>query len=199
MQAMADMVRFIMDRLRVDKCIMIGHSMGGYVTLAFLQDYPERLLAYSLFHSHPLPDSDETKENRRREINLVEEGKKEMIYNINVPRAFADDNLERFTSEIEFAKNIACNTSDKGIINALRGMMLRPDSRELIGSSNLPFLWILGMKDNYINPQQVPEKVILPENGKLVFLNKSGHMGFIEEKDKSLGIIIDFVMVNQPK
>ena len=177
---------------------MVGHSMGGYVTLAFLKEFPDRLLAFSLFHSHPLPDSDETQENRRREINLVKEGKKEVIFNTNVPRAFADDNLLNFKKEIKSAKKIACKTSDRGIINTLKGMMLRPDSRELIQSTTLPFLWILGMKDNYIDPQKVSESVTLPENGTLVFLRKSGHMGFIEEKKRSLGIILDFIKVNQP-
>ena len=194
---MTEVVKHVLDYLAVEKCIMLGHSMGGYVTLSFVKEYPERLLAFCLFHSHPLPDTDETKKNREREIMLVQEGKKELIYNTNIPKAFATQNLNNNRSEIKFAKNIACKTPDKGIINALKGMMKRSDQRETLQNSPLPFLWILGMKDNYIDYQPVVDKVVLPPNGSLLLLEDSGHMGFLEEKEKSLGIIIDFIQMNQ--
>ena len=197
MEFMADMVNHVLDRLVVEQCILVGHSMGGYVALAFLAKYSDRLKALSLFHSHPLADTSETKVNREREIGLIREGKKELIYNVNTPKAFADDNLEKFRDDVDFAREIARRTPGSGIIAMLNGMMQRPDYREILENCQIPFLWILGKKDNYIAYDALIERVTLPENGALTLLDHSGHMGFIEERDRSLGIILDFVISNQ--
>jgi len=197
MEFMADVVKHVLDRLVVEQCILVGHSMGGYVALAFLAKYSERLKAFSLFHSHPLADTSETKVNREREIGLVREGKKELIYNVNIPKAFANDNLEKFRDDVDFAREIARRTPGSGIIAVLNGMMQRPDYREILGNCQVPFLWILGKKDNYIAYDALIEKVTLPEKGTLTLLDHSGHMGFMEEKEKSLGIMIDFIRMSQ--
>jgi pimeloyl-ACP methyl ester carboxylesterase len=197
MEFMADVVQGVLDRLAVEQCILVGHSMGGYVALAFLEAYADRLKALSLFHSHPLADTPETRANREREIELVREGKKELIYNVNIPKAFASENLEKFRNEVDFAREIAIRTPGSGIIAALNGMMKRPDYREILRNCPVPFLWILGKKDNYIDHQAVIEKVTLPEKGTLTLLDHSGHMGFMEEKEKSLGILMDFIRMNQ--
>jgi pimeloyl-ACP methyl ester carboxylesterase len=193
MERMAESVKAVLDYLKIDKVYLIGHSLGGYVTLAFFELFSERLFGFSLFHSHPLADTPETKENRKREIGLVMEGKKKLIYNVNVPRAFADENLEIFKKQVDFAKEIAGRTEDKGIIALLKGMMKRPDRRNLLAGAALPFLWILGKKDNYIPYQTIINTVEIPGNGELVTLQKSGHMGFMEEKEKALEAVLGFV------
>jgi len=197
MEFMADVVKHVLDRLVVEQCILVGHSMGGYVALAFLAKYSERLKALSLFHSHPLADTSETQVNREREIGLVREGKKELIYNVNIPKAFANDNLEKFRDDVDFAREIARRTPGSGIIAVLNGMMQRPDYREILGNCQVPFLWILGKKDNYIDYETVIKKAAMPEKGTLTLLDHSGHMGFFEERDRSLGIILDFIISNK--
>ncbi len=197
MEFMADVVKHVLDQIGVDQCILVGHSMGGYVALAFLANYSERLKALSLFHSHPLADTSETKANREREISLIREGKKELIYNANIPKAFANDNLEKYRDDVDFAREIARKTPGSGIIAVLNGMMQRPDYRETLRNCPVPFLWILGKKDNYIPCEAIMEKVTLPEKGTLTLLDHSGHMGFIEERNISLGIILDFILSNQ--
>lgn len=197
MDFMAEVVKHVLDQLEVDQCILVGHSMGGYVALAFLARYSERLKALSLFHSHPLADTAETKANREREIGLIREGRKELIYNVNIPKAFADENLEKFRDAIDFARDIARKTPDSGIIAVLNGMMQRPDSREILQNCPVPFLWILGKKDNYIPCETMIEKIILPEKGTVALLDHSGHMGFMEERDRSVSIMLDFILSNQ--
>ncbi|UCG27052.1 MAG: alpha/beta hydrolase [Bacteroidales bacterium] len=192
MEFMADSVASVLDHLNVESCIVVGHSMGGYVSLAFLEKYPERLSAFSLFHSHPLADGPETKNNRGREILFVREGRKDLIFNTNIPKAFASDNLEKCRNEIDSALTIAENTPDDGIIAALNGMMKRPDRQELLQKTKIPFLWILGKKDNYIPFDAMIEKIVLPVHGKLEVLVHSGHQGFLEEKELSLKILSDF-------
>lgn len=185
MELIAESVKAVMDHLKLDKVYLIGHSLGGYVTLAFLELFPERLNGFSLFHAHPLSDTPETIVKREREINLVLEGRKDMICNVNIPNAFANDNLDKLKEEVEFAKEIARQTPDKGIVATLNGMMVRPDRRKILAGTSSPFLWILGKKDNYIPYETIIEKVGLPGNGKLVTLENSGHQGFMEEKEES--------------
>ena len=75
MELQADVVYEVLKQRKVKKCLMIGHSMGGYVTLAFTSKYPEMLKGLCLFHSHPFPDSPEDLKNRNRTIKVVEQDK----------------------------------------------------------------------------------------------------------------------------
>ena len=199
MDFMADVVKFVLDSLVLKKCLLIGHSMGGYVTLSFAKKYSDRLIAFILFHSHPFEDTEETRINRKREIDLVSKGRKEIIYNSNVPRAFATSNLHKFTYEINCAKSIAAKTPDSGIISSLKGMMMRKNHMDIINASPVPFIWILGRKDNYIDFETLMDKIEFVNRDVLIVLENSGHMGFIEEKERCLGIIIDFIRKNNMK
>ncbi len=199
MGLMADAVLAVADSLTLDKFVLIGHSMGGYVALAMAEKAIERLTGFCLFHSTPFADSKEKRENRDREIDLVLQGKKELIVNINIPKAFANNNLELLEDEILKAKEIALNTPDQGIIAALEGMKQRPDRSEIIEQSPVPVLWIAGKKDNYINISIVQSNAGLLKNGKLLILENSGHMGFIEEPMLSLkGLLSFFRYASEP-
>lgn len=194
MELMAAYIKKLLDRLAVNGCIMIGHSMGGYVALAFAEKYPEYLKGLVLFHSVPFADSDDKKNNRDREIDLVWRGKKKLLINTNVPKGFADMNLIRLKSQISKAKKIGRNTPDAGIVALLEGMKSRPDRTEVILNCPVPSLWILGRKDNYINYEQVHQKAAdLDKNLQLVVLDNSGHMGFIEEPELSFKVVNDFI------
>jgi pimeloyl-ACP methyl ester carboxylesterase len=193
MEMLAESVMAILEETGEKKVVMVGHSLGGYVAMAFLERFPERLSGLSLFHSHPLADAPQTIAKRKKEIKLIEQGRKDLIYNVNIPNAFATKNLERFSSEIEKAKQLAANTPDQGIKAMLRGMMERPDHGPLLQQTPTPFLWILGQLDHYIPYNEIQQQVVLPENGHLFTLENSGHMGFIEEFDQSLRVLRDFI------
>jgi len=194
MEIMAEAVNAVLDELNISKCILTGHSMGGYVTMAFADLFYDRLYGYSLFHSTPFADTEEKKQNRSREIELVNQGKKELIFNINIPKAFANDNIDKLKSEVEWAVQIARNTADKGIKAVLEGMKQRHDRSEILGNSSVPVLLILGKKDNYISFDAVMNKIKLNEKGEIFILENSGHMGFIEEMEESLIALTSFVM-----
>lgn len=193
MELMAESVLFVMDHLKIEEAFLIGHSLGGYVTLAFLELFPKRLTGFCLFHSHPFADTPETIQKRKREIVLVKKGRKDVIYNLNIPNAFATDRLDKFKQEIDYAKSIARNTSDSGIIAVLNSLMVRPDRSRVLEETKLPFLWILGKKDNYIPYDAVVQKVKLPVNSKVAALPNSGHQGFMEEKESSARVLKDFL------
>lgn len=193
METLAESLSAALQKLNINKSFMIGHSMGGYVTLMFHKLFPEKLIGFSLFHSHPFADSEETKKKRKREISLVQDGKKDLIAKVNIPNAFADENLEKFKKSVEKATQIALKTPADGIIANLHAMMNRPDLSESLRKTEIPFLYIVGTKDNYISFKDVASAVKMPLNSKFCVLEKSGHMGFFEEKNLSLHFIENFL------
>ncbi len=193
MEFMASVVKELMDSLGLDKAFLIGHSLGGYVTLAFLDLFPSYLSGYSLFHSQPFPDSAETLEKRKHEISLARSGKKELIYPENITRMFASSNLSVLADEVRKSKEIASEISAEGIIAVLNGMMLRPSRLSCMEEGKVPCLWLLGAEDNYISLNNMREKVRLPGNASLVVLENSGHLGFVEEEEKSVRVISEFI------
>jgi pimeloyl-ACP methyl ester carboxylesterase len=199
MEFMATIVKELLDSLGIKKIILTGHSMGGYVTLAFLELFPEILSGYSLFHSQPFPDTPEAVEKRMREIALTEEAKQELFYTDNIRKMFAGSNLEKFHDELNHSVDIASGLNGNGIIAVLNGMMARPSRLSVMEEGRVPCLWILGAMDNYIPCENIQTRVSLPSNASVVVLHNSGHMGFIEEEDKSVEVITEFVEKLQEK
>lgn len=193
MGLLAETIKGLIDTLNIKKFFLAGHSLGGYVALAFLERYPERLAGYSLFHSHPFADTPEIIKKRDLEIIILRSGKKFLLYPNNISLMFATHNLKKFDSELQRFKDIASHLSEEGIIAVLRGMMMRPSRVAVMEAGKVPCLWILGKYDNYISSDTVLKNVRLPSNARVLILENSGHLGFVEEKEKCLNELIRFI------
>ncbi|MEN8228020.1 MAG: alpha/beta hydrolase [Bacteroidota bacterium] len=193
MEELAESLYALLEAEKIGKIFLVGHSMGGYVTMAFAEKYPESLMGYSLFHSTCFADSEEKKVNRDREISLVQCRKKRQIINVNIPKGFADDNVERLKSEVDRVRNLALGNPDNGIVAILNGMRQRPDRTHVLKDPQIPVLLIGGMKDNYI-PKEVFEMLVdLAPHARVLRLKESGHMGFIEEPEAAARAILTMV------
>lgn len=192
MEFLAEIVAGTLDELGIEKCTLIGHSMGGYASLEFLRKYPDRLDGFVLFHSTPNPDSSQKKEQREREIAIVESGKKDLLAS-TAANGFASDNRLRFANEIEDLAEQIILTDDYGITALLRGMMQRKDTNEVMRKSPVPQMIILGRKDEYITPDVAEKLIAAQPQAIIVWLDESGHMGFIEEAEKSAEAISGFM------
>jgi pimeloyl-ACP methyl ester carboxylesterase len=193
MEFFASAVKGLLDCLQIRKVFLTGHSLGGYITLAFLELYPDMLSGYCLFHSHPFADTPETVEKREKEIKIVKAGKKYLLYPENIPKMYATKNLEKFREKVQRSKDIASTIRDEGIIAVLNGMIARPSRLSVIEKGKVPCLWIFGELDNYISGGTVRSKIRLPGNASVVTLESSGHMGFVEEEELSVKIITEFI------
>ncbi|MBI9067916.1 MAG: alpha/beta hydrolase [Salinivirgaceae bacterium] len=197
MGLMAEAVDALLANLQIEKCLMIGHSMGGYIALAYANLFAHRLLGLTLFHSSIFADSEEKKANRYRELDFIRKGKINLLINANLPKTFATQNLLRFEQKIEMMKYLAQNHSKDGICSLLQGMIERPDRQELMYFFKKPILFIFGRNDQLI-PQEVAEEMLeINPFVKSEWLENSGHMGFIEEQEKSLIIISNFAKAIQ--
>lgn len=193
MEFMATGIKELIDYLDIKKVFLAGHSLGGYVTMAFLELFPAQLKGYCLFHSQPFSDPPAVIDKRKREIEIVKMGKKNLMYPDNVIRMFAPSNLEKFAGALQRSKDIASLLPGEGIIAVLNGMILRPSRLSFMEEGKIPCLWILGSMDSYIPCELIQSKVKLPSNARVVVLANSGHMGFIEEEERSLEVIKEFV------
>ena len=193
MEFLADTLAAALDRLGIEKATIVGHSMGGYVALAFAERHPERTEALVLLHSTPYADSDEKKKNRQREISIIRSGKKEMLAHTAAEAGFAIENRSRFTTEIEDLQQIVYLTEDAGIIALLNGMIERKAQSEMLHALGKPILFILGRKDGYIVPEVAEKMVAEHPEAEVVWLENSGHMGFIEESKTCAKALLDFV------
>ncbi len=193
MEFMATGIKELIEYLGINKVFLTGHSLGGYVTMAFLEIYPDQLSGYCLFHSQPFSDPPAVIDKRKREIEIVKTGKKNLMYPDKVIKMFAASNLEKFAVALQRSKDIASRLPGEGIIAVLNGMMERPSRLTFMEEGKIPCLWILGSMDSYIPCELIQTKVKLPSNARVVVLANSGHMGFIEEEEKSLEVIKEFV------
>ena len=193
MEFLADTVKAMLDTLGVDRCTLVGHSMGGYVALAFCEKYPERLDGVVLLSSTPNADSEEKKLNREREIALVKSGKKELLTHTAPQAGFAADNRREMKDYIDDLVEIIHLTEDGGIVALLNGMIGRKDQNDMLRQSAVRQLFILGRKDEYITPAIAEAMVEAHPQAKVAWLEMSGHMGFIEEPTLCAEAILEFV------
>lgn len=194
MDELADALHTILEKEGIGNIFLAGHSMGAYVTLAFAALFPEKLQAYALIHSTPFADTQEKRMNRDREISLVRCGRKRQIVLLNIPKAFADSNIDRLDKEVEHAKQLALSSPDDGIVSLLNGMKERSDRTDVLTNQDLPVLLIGGMKDNYIPVEVFNRVVALAPHARVVRLQESGHMGFIEEPDRIVEAVKEIIL-----
>lgn len=194
MEYLADCVGQTMEALGIERYSVVGHSMGGYVSLAMLDKYSDRLDSVTLLSSTTTRDTDEKCDRRRREIELVKAGKKSMMARLVPHAGFAPQNVKRLKDRVEDMEELILITEDEGVIAILGGMIERKDRDEQLRNCPVRHMFIFGRHDFYI-PNEVAEELerTHPE-ARTTWLEESGHMGFIEESEKCAQAIIDFIL-----
>ena len=195
MEYIADVIHDMLDAMGIEKITLVGHSMGGYVSLAFCAKYAERLDGLVLLSSSPMPDTELKRENRRREIALVKAGKKEALARVAPETGFAPQNRRRLHSYIEDLVECVHVTEDEGIVALLGGMMERVDQNKMLAECGVPQLFICGKHDAYIPVEAAEEIIALNPQAQVAWLEESGHMGFIEEPQKCAEALLSFMGV----
>ncbi|MBQ1253112.1 MAG: alpha/beta hydrolase [Alistipes sp.] len=193
MEYVADVLRDMLDVLGLEKVTMVGHSMGGYITLAFCAKYAERLEGLVLLSSSPFPDTELKRENRRREIALVKAGKKDALARVAPETGFAPHNRKRLKDYIDDLVECVHVTEDEGIVALLGGMIERVDQNEMLRTTSVKQLFILGKHDAYIPVEAAEEFIALNPQARVAWLENSGHMGFIEEPEECAAALLEFV------
>lgn len=180
MENNADVVHEVLSELRLRKAIFVGHSMGGYVALAFAELYPEMLKGMVLLNSTSRADSVERKTNRDRAIKAVKQSFQNFI-SLSISNLFSEENRDQLTDAIEHVKQEALKTPLQGIVASLEGMKIRNDREVLLHVTSFPKLLVLGEKDPVLNYDETKSQVDGTSVQLLSF--PDGHMSHIENKD----------------
>ena len=194
MEYLADCVGLTMKALGIERYSVVGHSMGGYVALAMMDNYASHLENIILLSSTTSADSQEKCDRRRREIELIKAGKKNTLARLVPHAGFAPQNAKRLKDYIEDISELILITEDEGVIAILGGMIERKSRGEQLRDSDIPHLFIFGKHDYYI-PNEVAEEMIAADsNARVVWLEESGHMGFYEEPEKCATAIKSMIL-----
>jgi pimeloyl-ACP methyl ester carboxylesterase len=195
MDGMADCIKAIVDTEQVSACTMIGHSMGGYITLAFAEKYPQYLNGFALFHSTSFADTEEKKGVRRKGIAFIQEHGAFEFLKTTTPNLFSHFTKKEKPGLIEKQVASLDNFLPQALVLYYEGMIARPDRRHVLINSKTPVLFILGEEDNAVPLADGLAQSHLPPVSYIYVLKKSGHMGMLEETDTS-NLILDTFLLN---
>lgn len=190
MEDQADVVYHVLHELKIRKAILIGHSMGGYVALAFAELYPEMVKGLVLMNSTSRADSEERKTNRDRAIKAVKQNYEAFI-RMSIANLFSEQNRERLINEIEAGKMEALKTPLQGIVASQEGMKIRKDREVILHFATYPILLILGKKDPVLNYEENTNQI---ENTKVELITfNDGHMSHIENREELSKVLVGFL------
>ncbi|WP_281310752.1 alpha/beta fold hydrolase [Flavobacterium flavigenum] len=189
MEENARAVNAVLENLKIEKAIILGHSMGGYVGLAFAELYPEKLQKLILLNSTSKEDSAEKKINRTRAIKAVKQNYASFV-SMSIANLFSENNRERLANEIEKVKKEALKTPLQGIVASLEGMKIRKDRENILKQNLFRVLLVLGKKDPVLNYDENISQ-IKNTNAQLVSF-EDGHMSQIENNEDLKKVLSDF-------
>ena len=194
MEGIAEVLHSIIHEENIDKCTVIGHSMGGYIMLALVEHYWNHVNAFGLFHSTAFPDTEEKKETRKKGIEFIKEHGGFEFLKTSTPNLFSPNSKQQIPNSITDFISTLANFSGDALVSYYHAMMKRPDRTTVLKNTENPVLFIAGEHDNAIPLNDVLKQCHLPENSYIHVLKKSGHMGMIEEPEKANQILAEFLL-----
>jgi len=192
MELMAQSVSDILEHEGIDKVLIAGHSMGGYAALAFADMFPRKLSGLSLVHSTAYADSDEKKDGRRKSIDIIRNGGKEVFIKQMVPNLFAKGFKEIYPDVIEAQVKDGMKADINNIIAMQNAMKNRADRIGLFKNATFPVQWIIGKQDNLLPFDKALQQTYLANINFVSVYENTGHMCMLENAGALRKDIADF-------
>ena len=179
--------------LDIQKTTVIGHSLGGYVTLALAENHPEVLHGFGLFHSTAYADGQEKKLSRDKTIEFVKDKGVDVFARSFVPQLFYSKNRKWLKEEISRVVDTAAETELETLIAYTKAMRDRPDRTVVLRDFDNPILIMAGDKDTSVPVEAIYEQELLPKKGTVHIFSETGHMGMFENRERSILAIRNFM------
>ena len=189
----AEAIKSILDNEKIETCILTGHSLGGYIALAFAERYPQLLKAFGLFHSTAFADSEEKKQTRLKSIEFIKTNGAYLFIKTSAPNLFTNDYKINHPKKLESLIEKGKNFTSEALIQYYHAMIARPDRTAVLKSFIKPVLFIIGEQDNAVPLQSSLQQYHLPSQSHIYILKNSAHMGMWEETEKSNEILLNFL------
>lgn len=188
--ALAAELKELIDQEGIGPCVLIGHSMGGYISLAFAEKYPALVKAFGLFHSTAYADSEEKKAARRKSIGFIRQHGAAAFIRQSIPNLFAAGTRESRPQLVEDLIRRYSDLSPESLVYYYEAMIGRPDRVSVLRKFEGPVLFIMGEKDQAVPYEQSLKQCHEPMVSVIHTLENAGHMGMLEETEKS-GVILE--------
>ena len=172
---------------------MIGHSMGGYITLAFAEKYPGQLDGFGLFHSSAFADNEEKKQTRTKAIDFINEKGSNVFLKTSTPALFTKEFAEKYPERINELIEKDKKFTAEALVQYYKAMIARPDRTNVLKIFSKPILFIIGEHDMAIPLESSLQQCYLPVQSHVNLLEKSAHMGMWEETEKCNQILLQFL------
>jgi pimeloyl-ACP methyl ester carboxylesterase len=189
----AGVIREIAMHEHLSTFVLLGHSMGGYITLAFAEEYPDLLSGFGLIHSTAYADNEEKIDARKKGIEFINTHGAVKFLEQMIPNLYGDMykslHPEEITAQLESSKGFSGATLN----SYYTAMMIRPDRRQILSNSQKPVLFIIGAEDKTVNLSDSLAQSHLAEESHVILLEKSAHMGMREETHKTTSAIKEFL------
>lgn len=191
-EGMADCTAAIAAAEKISSSVFLGHSMGGYITLALAEKYPQLISRFGLVHSTAFADSEEKKQARRKSIDFIKENGAYAFLKTTIPTLFYNGNgtpAPAMENLIEDGKKF----TPEALISYYEAMINRPDRTDVLTTLDKPVLFIIGEYDNAVPFQQGLQQCYLPAQSHIHILRNAAHMGMYEETEKVNKALLHFL------
>lgn len=187
----ATVIHAIIKNEDIHSFVIIGHSMGGYIALAYGEKYPTFIKGLGLFHSTAFADSSNKIEARKKSISFIEEHGSQAFLKTSTPGLFYNQQIHQAAINNLISNGITIEKQT--LIEYYQAMMNRPDRTAVIQKASFPILFIAGQHDIAVPITDSLKQSHWANATHFHILENSGHMGMIEENEKANEILLEYL------
>lgn len=184
----ADEVRQLLDKLHIKKAIIGGESMGGYVSLAFLKHYPERVSGLVLSDTNSISLTQQQKETYYKTADDIQTNGSNNFIQGFLPKAVSKDASQEIRT---YLLTIMSEQTPAAMAAAFRGIADRSNTSSVLSDTKIPILIITGEDDQVLPPQQSYDMHELAKDSRLIVIKGAGHLSNIEKPEQWNQAVID--------
>jgi pimeloyl-ACP methyl ester carboxylesterase len=189
---MAGEVYKLLEKLSISSCIIVAHSLGGYVALAMAEKNPYLIKGLCLFHSTAYADSEEKKHTRNKTADFIDKNGVEAFAESFGPPLFFKGKKETLTADIEKVRQMVIQTPKETAVAVTKAMRDRPDRSRTLAEATYPVLFIAGREDEAVPLETAKAQFFLPQRSIVHILPETAHMGMFERPRETALIVAQF-------
>jgi len=184
MNTFAEDLHALIEERKCGPVVLVGHSMGGYISFAFYRKFPSKVRALILFCTRASADSEEGKTARENLAQRAERQGPAAVAEQMLPKMLAPATAASRPDLVAQLRDLMLATSVNGLAGSLRGMAARPGSVELLSKIAVPVLVVAGANDLIIPASETETMARTIPNAELAMISHAGHLASLENPDE---------------
>ncbi len=196
-EQMAEDILQVLNRENIDTCTVLGHSMGGYITLALVEKYSHRFNAFGLIHSTAYADNNEKKQARLKSMEFIEQNTAYEFIKATIPNLFGEQFKQNHPEQVDELIEQGRQFTKDVLIGYYQAMMNRPDRSDVLKHTIKPVLFFIGSEDKAVNPADALQQSSIPPVAKVKYVEGIAHMGMWEATEQLNQTLEEFLQLVQ--